>query len=269
MAVSLEGTVQRGYTYAIVDEVDSIHRRGAHAADHLRRAETAAKTYYDFARVVRQLEEPYVPPSKIERRAEPDVDYTYDEKFKTVSPLPRGIENVERARDRQPLRPAQRPARQPPDAGAQGAGAVQPRQGVRHSGRRGEDRRRVHGSHHGGSATEGLHQAVEAKEGGHPGGARHDGDDHAPELLPPLRQARRDDRYGEDRGEGVHRDLRAPRRGDPDQRAGGADDRNDLFYRTQEAKFAAALEDIAERHGRTAGARRHDRVETSEYLSSF
>ena len=31
------------------------------------------------------------------RRAEPDVDYTYDEKFKTVSPLPRGIENVERA----------------------------------------------------------------------------------------------------------------------------------------------------------------------------
>ena len=38
-----------------------------------------------------------MPPSKIERRAEPDVDYTYDEKFKTVSPLPRGIENVERA----------------------------------------------------------------------------------------------------------------------------------------------------------------------------
>ena len=48
------------------------------------------------------------------------------------------------------------------------------------------------------------------------------------------------------------------------------DDRNDLIYRTQEAKFAAALEDIAERHeegqpvlvGTIA-------VETSEYLSSF
>ena len=25
------------------------------------------------------------------------MDYTYDEKFKTVSPLPRGIEKVERA----------------------------------------------------------------------------------------------------------------------------------------------------------------------------
>src|SRR5205823_4288748 len=35
--------------------------------------------------------------SKIEKTEEPDVDYTFDEKFKTVSPLPRGIEKVERA----------------------------------------------------------------------------------------------------------------------------------------------------------------------------
>ena len=39
MAVSLDGVVQRGHAYAIVDEVDSIlDRRGADAADHLRRA---------------------------------------------------------------------------------------------------------------------------------------------------------------------------------------------------------------------------------------
>ena len=39
--------------------------------------------------------------------------------------------------------------------------------------------------------SEGLHQAVEAKEGVRdPGGARHARDDHAPELLPPLREAR-------------------------------------------------------------------------------
>src|ERR1044072_9147950 len=32
----------------------------------------------------------------MERREDPDADYTYDEKFKTISPLPRGIERVER-----------------------------------------------------------------------------------------------------------------------------------------------------------------------------
>ena len=99
MAVSLEGTVQKGHTYAIVDEVDSILIDEARTPLIISgEPETAAKTYYDFARVVKQLEgAPYLPPSKIERRAEPDADYTFDEKFKTVSPLPRGIEKVERA----------------------------------------------------------------------------------------------------------------------------------------------------------------------------
>src|SRR5688572_12161022 len=99
MAVSLEGTVQRGHVFAIVDEVDSILIDEARTPLIISgEPETAAKTYYDFARVVKQLEGvPYLPPSKIEKRAEPDADYTYDEKFKTVSPLPRGIEKVERA----------------------------------------------------------------------------------------------------------------------------------------------------------------------------
>ena len=40
--------------------------------------------------------------------------------------------------------------------------------------------------------SEGLHQAVEAKEGVRdPGGEPDARDDHLPELLPPLRQARR------------------------------------------------------------------------------
>ena len=39
MAVTLEGTVQRGHAFAIVDEVGlDPDRRGADAADHLRRA---------------------------------------------------------------------------------------------------------------------------------------------------------------------------------------------------------------------------------------
>ncbi len=99
MAVTLDGTVQRGHNYAIVDEVDSILIDEARTPLIISgEPETAAQTYYDFARVVRQMEGvPYKAPSKIERREEPDVDYTYDEKFKNVSPLPRGIAKIERA----------------------------------------------------------------------------------------------------------------------------------------------------------------------------
>src|SRR6476659_4055053 len=101
MAVSLEGLVQRGHDYAIVDEVDSILIDEARTPLIISgEPEVAAQVYYDFARVVRQMDGvPYKPPSKIDRGkdVEPDVDYTFDEKFKTVSPLPRGIEKVERA----------------------------------------------------------------------------------------------------------------------------------------------------------------------------
>jgi preprotein translocase subunit SecA len=96
MAVSLGGTVQRGHHYAIVDEVDSILIDEARTPLIISgEPEVAAQVYYDFARVVRQMDSvPYKAPSKIDRgkQEEPDVDYTYDEKFKTVSPLPRGIE---------------------------------------------------------------------------------------------------------------------------------------------------------------------------------
>src|SRR5436309_4590589 len=99
MAVSLEGVVQRSHAYAIVDEVDSILIDEARTPLIISgEPETAAKTYYDFARVARTLDGvPYKPTSKIEKREDPDADYTYDEKFKTVSPLPSGIEQIERA----------------------------------------------------------------------------------------------------------------------------------------------------------------------------
>ena len=56
MATSLEGTVQRSHAYAIVDEVDSILIDEARTPLIISgEPETAAKTYYDFARVVRGL----------------------------------------------------------------------------------------------------------------------------------------------------------------------------------------------------------------------
>ena len=54
-----------------------------------------------------------------------------------------------------------------------------------------------------------------------PGGEPDARDDHLPELLPPLRQARGHDRNGADRGDGVHEDLRAAGRADPDEHADG------------------------------------------------
>jgi preprotein translocase subunit SecA len=101
MAVTLEGTVQRGYAYAIVDEVDSILIDEARTPLIISgEPETAAKIYYDFARVVRGLEGQ---PSKtkssgkgIDETEASGVDYLYDEKFKTVSPSQGAIEKIER-----------------------------------------------------------------------------------------------------------------------------------------------------------------------------
>jgi preprotein translocase subunit SecA len=101
MAVSLDGVVQRSRSYAIVDEVDSILIDEARTPLIISgEPETAAKTYYDFARVVRELEG--VPTNRKVMKGEDETelsgaDYTYDEKHKTVSPSQMAIEKVERA----------------------------------------------------------------------------------------------------------------------------------------------------------------------------
>ncbi len=96
MAVSLEGVVQRGHSYAIVDEVDSILIDEARTPLIISgEPETAAKVYYDFARVAKTMDA--IPSKDVQKGIEPDADFVFDEKFKTVSPLPSGIEKIERA----------------------------------------------------------------------------------------------------------------------------------------------------------------------------
>ncbi|MDX6510585.1 MAG: preprotein translocase subunit SecA, partial [Gaiellaceae bacterium] len=57
MAVSLDQCVQRGHTYAIVDEVDSILVDEARTPLIISgEPETAARIYYDFARLAKQLD---------------------------------------------------------------------------------------------------------------------------------------------------------------------------------------------------------------------
>jgi len=102
MASTLEHTVQREYAYAIVDEVDNILIDEARTPLIISGApEQAAELYYTFARLSQQLEGV---PAKEKLRsmgedkstAEAEYDYEYDEKHKTVAPTERGVERAER-----------------------------------------------------------------------------------------------------------------------------------------------------------------------------
>ncbi len=71
--------------------------------------------------------------------------------------------------------------------------------------------------------SEGLHQAIEAKEGAaHPAREPDPGLGDHPELFPPLHQAVGHDRHGLDRGPGVRGHLQDGRVGNPDQPPGPA-----------------------------------------------
>src|SRR3954465_13044465 len=97
MAVSLEGVVQRGHRYAIVDEVDSILIDEARTPLIISGEPTsAAKVYYDMARIARQLRGIQSKGTKAEDAAlQHEYDYLFDEKHKTVSATEQGIEKVE------------------------------------------------------------------------------------------------------------------------------------------------------------------------------
>ncbi len=101
MAVSLEQTVQRSHAYAIVDEVDSILVDEARTPLIISgEPETAAQTYYAFARVAKDLDGAPATRKTAKGLDETELsgaDYLYDEKFKTVSPAQSTIEKVERA----------------------------------------------------------------------------------------------------------------------------------------------------------------------------
>ncbi|CAB4892046.1 unannotated protein [freshwater metagenome] len=84
MAPTLDDKTQRGHNYAIVDEVDSILIDEARTPLIISgRLADAAKLYYRFASIVRSL-----------RR---DVDYEVEEDKRIVVPLEEGIDKVEKA----------------------------------------------------------------------------------------------------------------------------------------------------------------------------
>jgi preprotein translocase subunit SecA len=99
MAVAQEGLVQRGHAYGIVDEVDSILIDEARTPLIISgEPEQAAQIYNDFARVAKQLIPFRSSPGDPKGAAEDaGADFEYDEKHKTVGVTPQGVQKVERA----------------------------------------------------------------------------------------------------------------------------------------------------------------------------
>ncbi len=161
-------------------------------------ADESTKLYYQFASVVRTL-----------RR---DVDYEVDEEKRTVVPTEEGIAKVERQLGVENLYDsvAVNYVHQLEKA-LQAKELYQRDKDYLVDRRRGEDRRRVHRPDPGGQALVGRAAPGRRGEGARPdpGGEPHLGDGDAAELLPHVREARRNDRHRRDRGGGVRVDLPA------------------------------------------------------------
>jgi preprotein translocase subunit SecA len=101
MASALEHCVQRDHNFAIVDEVDNILIDEARTPLIISGApEQAAQTYYTFARLAKQMNG-VAAKQKLKSLGESrdtsdvDYDYEYDEKHKTVAPTERGVKKAE------------------------------------------------------------------------------------------------------------------------------------------------------------------------------
>jgi preprotein translocase subunit SecA len=100
MATSLEEKVQRGHPFGIVDEVDNILIDEARTPLIISGApEQAADLYQRFARLARQMQ-PGKRPEGLDPRAKKDFladfDYEFDEKHKTVAVSERGVAKAEK-----------------------------------------------------------------------------------------------------------------------------------------------------------------------------
>jgi preprotein translocase subunit SecA len=276
MAVTLDGTVQRGHTYGIVDEVDSILIDEARTPLIISgEPETAAEIYYTFARIVRDLEGV---PSKGVRKGEDEIemlgaDFLYDEKHKTVSPGPGAIEKVEKALKidnlydprnvqlvnhlNQALKAQSLYKRDDEYVVQDGEVKIVDE----FTGRIMEGRR----------WSEGLHQAVEAKEG-----VRIQEEHLTLATITLQNYFRLYDKLAGMTGTAKTEEKEFVEIYDlhvveiPTNVPVARDDQNDFIYKTKDEKFAAVIDDIKERHERGQPVLVGTiAVETSEYLSQL
>ena len=238
MSDSVDGQVQRGHNYAIVDEVDSILIDEARTPLIISgRADDAQALYYQFARVVKGLAR--------------DRDYEVDEAKKTVVPTEEGIRRVEEALGvanlyehvnqnfvhqlQAALRAKELFKREVDYVVADGEVKIVDE----FTGRILDGRR----------WSEGLHQAVEAKEG-----VRIKEENHTLATVTLQNYFRLYDKLAgmtgtasSEAGEFAHTyglDVVSI----PTNRSPQRKDEGDFIYKTEEAKFNALADDIAERN---------------------
>jgi preprotein translocase subunit SecA len=275
MAVSLEGTVQRSHAYAIVDEVDSILVDEARTPLIISgEPETAASTYHQFAKVARTLEGR--PATRKSAKGEDETelsgaDYLYDEKFKTVSPAQTAIEAFERSLGLDNLYDPRHVLLVNHLTQALKAQSLYKRD-VDYVIQEGEVKivdeftgRIMEGRRW----SEGLHQAIEAKEG-----VRIREENVTLATITLQNYFRLYEKLAGMTGTAKTEEKEFVEIYDlhvveiPTNEPIARADQNDLIFKTPDAKFAAVLDDIVERHeagqpvlvGTIA-------VETSEYLS--
>ncbi len=101
MSAALEHCVQRGHNFAIVDEVDNILIDEARTPLIISGApEQAAQIYYTFARLAKQMKgeeakQKLKSLGESKDTSEAEYDYEFDEKHKTVAPTERGVKRAE------------------------------------------------------------------------------------------------------------------------------------------------------------------------------
>jgi preprotein translocase subunit SecA len=275
MAVSLDALVQRSHEYAIVDEVDSILIDEARTPLIISgEPETAAKLYYDFARIVRRLQG--IPSMEVPKGADMgdlDADYTYDEKRKTVSPGQGSIEAVEQALKLENLYDPRHAQVVNHLIQALKAQSLYKRD-VDYVVQEGEVKivdeftgRIMEGRRW----SEGLHQAVEAKEG------VPIKEEHVTLATITLQNYfRLYDKLGGMTGTAKTEEKEFVEIYNlhvveiPTNRPVARLDENDLIFKTKDAKWNAVLEDIKERHAKGQPVLVGTiAVETSEYLSQL
>jgi preprotein translocase subunit SecA len=279
MTVSLEQCVQRSHTYAIVDEVDSILIDEARTPLIISgEPETAAKVYVDFARIAKTLRGAPQPKAQagggpVEDQIPPGTDFLYDEKFKTVSPMEAAIEKVETALGIDNLYAPQNVQLVNHLNQALKAQSLYQRD-VDYVVQEGEVKivdeftgRIMEGRRW----SEGLHQAVEAKEG-----VRIQEEHVTLATITLQNYFRLYEKLGGMTGTAKTEEKEFVEIYGthvveiPTNRPVARDDKNDYIYKTKEAKFQAVLGDIKERHAQgqpiLVGT---IAVETSEYLSAL
>jgi preprotein translocase subunit SecA len=276
MAVGLEGVVQRRHTYAIVDEVDSILIDEARTPLIISgEPEVAAQTYYDFARVVKTLDgiQSKGASKGVDETELSGADYTFDEKHKTVSPGQLAIDKVERMLGIDNLYDPRNVQLVNHLTQALKAQALYQRDVDyviqdgevkivdEFTGRIMEGRR----------WSEGLHQAIEAKEG-----VRIQEENVTLATITLQNYFRLYDKLAGMTGTAKTEEKEFVEIYGlnvveiPTNVAIARADQNDLIFKTKEAKFDAVIEDIVERHeaGQPVLVGTID-VETSEFLSQL